>query len=91
MKYSGFWVTSDGVKPTNIKIEAITDMKPTTYQKEVRQFMDVVNYYCNIQPRTSHAIAPLTIISPNKRNSKWTKTKQNAFDEVKRIMDRDFF
>ena len=31
MEYLGFWVTRDGVKPTNRKIEAITNMnRPTS-------------------------------------------------------------
>ena len=33
MKYLGFWVTRDVVKPINRKIEAITNMSPPTYQK----------------------------------------------------------
>ena len=33
MKYLGFWVTYDGVKPMNSKIEAITNMKPPTFRK----------------------------------------------------------
>ena len=45
MEYLGFWVTRNCVKPINIKIEEITNMKPPTYQKEVRQFIGVVNYY----------------------------------------------
>ena len=36
MEYLGLWVTHDGVKPINRKIEAITNMKPSTYRKEVR-------------------------------------------------------
>ena len=33
MEYLGFWVTCDGVKPINRKIEAITNMKPNTSRK----------------------------------------------------------
>ena len=33
MEYLGFWVTRDGVKPINRKIEAITNMKPNTSRK----------------------------------------------------------
>ena len=28
MKYLGFWVTHDGVKPININIETMTNMNP---------------------------------------------------------------
>ena len=35
MEYLGFWVKRDGVEPINKKIEAMKNMKPPTYQKEV--------------------------------------------------------
>ena len=32
-KYLGFWVTRDGVKPINRKIEAMNSIKTPTYRK----------------------------------------------------------
>ena len=58
MEYLGSWVTHDGVKRINRKIESITNMKPTTPQKYVRKFIGVTNYYRNIWPRRSHTLAP---------------------------------
>ena len=60
MEYLGFWVTRNCVKPINIKIEEITNMKPPTYQKEVRQFIGVVNYYRYMWPMRSHTLSYLT-------------------------------
>ena len=51
MGYLGFWVTQDGVKPINNKIEALINMKPPTFRKEVRNFTGVVNYYPDMWPR----------------------------------------
>ena len=39
-------------------------------------------------PRRSHKLLPLTRITYNKRKFKWTKTKQDIFDEIKWILDR---
>ena len=47
MEYLGFWVTRDGVKPFK-KIEAMTNMKPPTSQKELQNFIGVPNYNHNI-------------------------------------------
>ena len=44
MEYLVFWVTHDGVKPIHRKIEAITNMNPSTSQKTVRNFIGVINY-----------------------------------------------
>ena len=89
MGYLGFWVTRDGFKPTNTKIQSITNMKPTTPRKQVQRFIGVVTYYHNMWPRYSHTLATLTKIMPNKRNFKWNKIEQYALDEIKRIMARN--
>ena len=39
--------------------------------------------------RHSHKLAPLTKINPSKMNFKWTKIKQDAFNEIKRVVARD--
>ena len=48
-----------------------------------------MNYYHNIWARCSHALAPLTKTTSSKVKSKWTKTEQDDFSEIKRIVDRD--
>ena len=40
-------------------------------------------------PRWSHTLAPLTILTYIKRKFKLTQIKQDAFDKIKRIMERD--
>ena len=66
MENLGFGLTRHGVKPTNKKIGAIKNTNPTTSQKETRQFPGVVNHYCNIWPRRSHKLVPLTKITSNR-------------------------
>ena len=70
MEYLGFGVTRDGVKPMNRKIEAITNMKPPTSRTEVLNFIGVIKYYLNMQPRLSHMLAPLTRLTSIKRRFK---------------------
>ena len=70
MEYLGFWVTRDGVKPINKNIESITNMKLPTPRKEVQNFIDVINYYCNMWPRRSHTLAHLTKLTSIKHKFK---------------------
>ena len=84
--YLGFWLTHDGIKPINRKIEAITNMKPNISPKEVQNFIDVINYYRDMCPRRSHTLAPLTKLMSIKSKFKWEKVKQYAFDEINRIV-----
>ena len=64
-------------------------MAPPTSRKEVRKFIGVINYYRNMWPRRSHALATLTILTSIKRTFKCTQVKQDASDEIKRIVSRD--
>ena len=51
--------------------------------------MGVINYYRDMWPRRSHTLAPLTKFTYIERKFKWTEVKQDAFDEIKRIMACD--
>ena len=64
-------------------------MKPYTSRKEVRQFIVLVKYYCNIWGRRSHTLSPFTKITSSKVKFKWAKIKQDYFKEIKWIVDRD--
>ena len=67
----------------------MNNMDPPNPPKEVQYFMGVINYYCNIWPRRSHMLVPLTILTFINRKLKWTKVEQDAFDKIKRIVARD--
>ena len=40
-------------------------------------------------PRRSHTLSPLPRITSNKSKFKWTKFEQDAFEKIKRTVDRD--
>ena len=82
MEYLCFWVTPDGVNQINRKIEAITNMKPSTSQKEVRNFIGVINYYRDMWPRWSYTLAPLTRSTSIKRKFKWTQVEKYNFEKL---------
>ena len=64
-------------------------MKPPTSQKEVCTFIAVVKYYHNMWARHSHTLVPLTNIATSKYKFKLTKTYQDAFEEIRLILDYD--
>ena len=86
MEYLGSWVTRDGAKPTNRKIQSIINIKPNTSQKGVRKFICVINYYCNMWLRRSHMLTSLTRLTSIKWKFKCTQVEQDAFDKIKRIL-----
>ena len=54
----------------NRKIEAIYNMKPPTYQKEVQKFIGVIDYYRYMWPRLLYVLASLTKITSIKNKIK---------------------
>ena len=49
-----------------------------------------MDYYRNIWARRSDTLAPLTYIMSGKVKFKQNKTKQDSFEEIKRIVARNF-
>ena len=89
MEYLCFQVTRDGIKTTDRKIEAINNMNPPTYPKEVQKFIGVINSYQNMCSRRSHTLSPLTRLICIKRRFKWPQVKQDAFEKIKCIAARN--
>ena len=82
MKYLGFWVTYNGVKPVNKKIESIKNMTPQNSRKGFQKIIGLVNYYCNIWEGHPHTLETLTNSKPSKVRFKWTEAKQKTFEEL---------
>ena len=64
-------------------------MKPSTSQKEVQQFIDVVHYHPDMWERLSYTLAPLTKIMSSKVKLGCIKIKIDAFGEINRIVARN--
>ena len=89
MEYLGFWVTQTGIKPINKKVESIVNMTPPKNKKEVREFVDIVNYYRDMWENWSHLLHPLTALTSHKVKLKWTDVEQKEFDYIKRNVSQE--
>ena len=65
MGYLGFWVTQNGIRPINKKVEDMVNMTPSRTQKQVRAFVGLVKYYMSMWEKCSHLLQPLTEIVSN--------------------------
>ena len=89
MKYLGFWVTRNGIRPVNKKVESIVSMAPSNNIIQVRTFVGLVNYYRDIWARRSHLLQPLTALTSTKVKFKLTDVEQWAFNKIKQIVAVD--
>ena len=83
IEYLGFWVTCNGIRTVNKKVEAKVNMTPLKTQKHVRVFIVLLNYYRDMWAKRSHLLHPLISLTSNKVKFKWADVEQKAFDEFK--------
>jgi hypothetical protein len=88
LEYLGYWITRDGIQPVAKKVEAIQHIAPPKTRKELRHFISIVNYYCDMWIHRSDVLAPLSSLTSNTTRWRWTEIEQNAFDTMKRIISR---
>ena len=96
IEYLGNVLTQKGIKPQLKKVQAILALNPPKNVKELRSFLDMVQYYPDLWGRCREMLAPLTIVvgecghtkvthakGTKKQPWHWTELHQEAFDNVK--------
>jgi hypothetical protein len=95
MDWLGYWLTPTNLKPWKKKIYAVLKMKAPKTLQELRGFIGMVNYHCNMWPHRAHILTPLTSQTgaPKKGQTQqkyvWTEEMQAAFDQMKVLMAMD--
>jgi hypothetical protein len=63
----GYWITRDGNKPSLLtKVSAIQQLAEPKTKNELRKFIGMVNYYCDIWIQPSAVLIPLAALSISK-------------------------
>jgi Reverse transcriptase (RNA-dependent DNA polymerase) len=58
LEYLGYWITRNGIQPAQEKVAAIQNISAPK-KKELRRFIRMVNYYCDMWIRRSDVLVPL--------------------------------
>jgi len=87
--YLGFYITREGIKLQQEKIQGILNMKQPKTQKDVRRFLGMVNFYCDLYPKRAKILAPLTDLCGHKTNFVWSDIHEQAFQCMKQLMAQD--
>lgn len=88
VKYLKHTIDAEGIRPTEEKVEAILNIPRPTVVKDLRRFVNMVNYYRRFIPHAADRQGPLQRVMPgNKKNDtsviQWDEESIRAFDQCK--------
>jgi hypothetical protein len=102
IKYLGYILTREGIKPQPKKVQAIIVLNLPNNVKELRHFLGMVQYYREMWARRSEMLAPLTDLvgecretkttrmnKTKKRPWQWDPIHQQVFDNVKAAIAKE--
>ena len=89
--FLGHWLTPNGIKPWQKKVDAILKLSRPTTLKQLRSCLGLVTYYRDMWPRRSHVLAPLTDLLRLKKGSKlpWNDECNKSFEAMKAMVSAD--
>ncbi len=79
----GHIITPNGIEPAPEKVREIKDWPTPANQKQLQQFMGLVNYISKYLPNLASIAGPLTDLSGNTKVWDWRPTHSTAFQQVK--------
>lgn len=91
VEFLGHVVTTDGVKPNPLKVEAVKNWPLPKTPKELKSFLGTISYYRRFIPGFANIAKPLTKELRGKTRTINTESKdfQDAFSKLKGIMSSD--
>ena len=84
----GYEISSEGIKPSSIKADAIQELRAPKTVKEVRQVLGVINYYRKFIERMAIVAKPIYELLKKDSIFVWSKQCCKAFDEIKLMIRR---
>ena len=79
----GHELTSDRVNPSEEKVAAIRDVRPSKDASEVPSFMGLVQYSAKFMPDVAYIAKPMQELTRKGITFKWGEEQQTAFQELK--------
>ena len=71
------------------QVKAILKIKAPKTRKELRRFIGIVSYYCNMWFRRSELLAPLTSLTSRNVKFEWLPSHQQAIDKIKKVIETE--
>jgi len=91
LEYLGYVITREGIKPDPKKIQAILNLERPKMKRDIRHLIGLVQYYRDLCERRAHTLAPFSNLLKGTKNGSivWTDSLENAFLQLKQMMEAD--
>ena len=83
MKYLGYVISADGLKPDLGKVRAIVDAPAPHDVQSLQSFLGLVNFYCRFIPNLSSLLHPLHALLRKDVPWVWSDECQQVFSTIK--------
>ena len=84
--YLGHKISKEGLKPTDDKVQAITNMPQPNNMSKLRAFLGMVNFYGKFLQNLSTVLAPLYRLLRKGVQWKWQSPEKEAFEAAKALL-----
>ena len=91
LTFLGHTISSAGISPLHDKCDAVQQFPKPSTQRQLKEFLGMVNYYNRFIPRCSLLLQPLyAMLKPAKRGQsivlQWTAQEEDAFTAAKQAL-----
>ncbi|PIK38325.1 hypothetical protein BSL78_24838 [Apostichopus japonicus] len=84
----GHKLSSDGICPSDEKVEAIKDARQPTSASEVRSFLGLVQYCSRFIPNLATISEPLRRLTKKGQTFSWGKEQEQSFQSLKNVLTK---
>ena len=88
MEYVGHLLTSEGLKPSPSRVEALENMDTPQNREELQTFLGIMVYLGKFVPNLSKITAPLRELTEKGVAWSWESRQKQAFKEAIRVATR---
>ena len=74
--------------PIPKKVDAIQALAVPKNHKQLRQFIAMINFYCDMWKKISELLSPLTALTSKNVKFDWKEENQKCFDAIERVIGR---
>ena len=91
VEFFGKTYTTQGCKPSDMKVKAITEMLKPTNLKDLQTFLGMVQYLSKFSPRIAEIAEPLWGLTKKHVPYAWGPEHNHAFDNIKKGLSKHLY